>query len=265
MIDIKSIYIDEVEVGEFCVYRCDEANYSFSLFRVNSKEIAEDIGRKLASIFSVKFYIGKPNDLISEGRGKEVFCSGKLYITKTLSDECGLYLEIPSGDRRLLFASDDPDEIIGYAPRIGKVLELSVEVNDIDVSFLKRKKTKSTETESTETESGGSKVAKSKKVNKMKLCRELLANGTPDEEIVKQLVAIHLEEGKDKEFAEKRAGVVLKYLKRQTKPKQTKKETKKEVTEQNKEAILETPSNDEEPVADVNTTENTTEEEVTEE
>lgn len=225
MLYVKSIYINRAVSGNderSCVYKCTDTDYGVPLFQVESEESAERLGRKIADILDVEFYVGKPivrtgksNEptLISEAKEDMSEFISKLYIARTLSDECGLYGIVSSEARRLLFASDSLSEILKYAPRIGEVLGVNVEMNDADILYLKSKESRSKE-------SGGTKMAKepkSKKVNLTHLCRDLLAKGTPDKKIVERLVAAHLEKGKDKAYAEKRAKVFLKYMKGQTK------------------------------------------------
>jgi hypothetical protein len=107
---------------------------------------------------------------------------------ETPSGECGLYAEDQSGKHCLWFASSDPNEIGNYASEMSELFNVPVKV---DVQSYKSK-------DSTSESGGKKKMAKSGKVNKTKLCQELLLQGVPDKEAIDQLTAAHLAEEKAK-------------------------------------------------------------------
>lgn len=206
-LDTKSIYITQFPGDKnFWVCRCTgSTNSGFPLFGVETKESAESLGRRVAAILGVAFYASKARDLQSEAKGNSLLlCSfTRLRVMKTLSGECGLYAEDQSGKYQLLFASGDPNEIGRYASEMSELLNVPLKV---DVQSYKSK--------STTSESGGKKkMAKSGKVNKTKLCQELLLQGVPDKEAIDQLTAAHVAEGKSPERAASRAKTFFNFMK----------------------------------------------------
>jgi hypothetical protein len=239
-LDTKSIYISQFPGDKnFWVCKCTgSTNSGFPLFGVETKESAESLGRRVAAILGVAFYASKARDLQSEAKGNSLLlCSfTKLRVTKTLSDECGLYAEDQSGENYLLFASGDPNEIGRYASEMSELLNVPLKV---DVQSYKSKITTS--------ESGGKKkMAKSGKVNKTKLCQELLLQGVPDKEAIDQLTAAHVAEGKSPERAASRAKTFFNFMKAKAKVSSTP-VVEKEV----KEAPVEEPAIDVEEAAPV--------------
>jgi len=207
-IDTKSIYVTQFPGDKkFWICRCTESNFGIPLFGIEVKEAAESLGRKVAEVLGVAFYASKAKDLWSECTEVPFYSFVTFRVTKTLSDECGLYVEDQSERRRLLFASSDPDEIKRYASEISKLFNVPVKV-DAEIEYCKPNSIG---------DDGGKKMAKSKKINKMQLCRNLMAQGVSDDEIIKQLTEANISEGKDPAFAAKRAKVVFKYLKRKVK------------------------------------------------
>jgi len=205
-IDTKSIYVTQFseQSREFWICRCTISNFGIPLFGMETREAAESFGRKIAEFLGVAFYASKAKDLWSEST-EVPFCSFTTFrVTKTLSDECGLYVEEDQfGRRRLLFASDNPDEIKKYAFEMSKLFSVPVKV-DAEIKYRKSESISN---------GGGEKMAKEEKVNKTKLCQELLAQNIPDNEIINQLTAAHISEGKDPKYAANRAKVFLKYMK----------------------------------------------------
>jgi hypothetical protein len=209
-LDTKSIYIAQFPGDKnFQICKCTGSNQGFPLFGIETRKSAESFGRSVAGILGVAFYASKAKDLWSEGKGNPfLLCSiTRLRVMKALSGECGLYAEDQSGNHQLLFASSDPDEIGKYASEMSELFNVPVKV---DVQSYKSKTNTS--------ESGGKKkMAKSGKVNKTKLCQELLMRGASDKEALYQLTVAHVAEGKSPERAASRAKAFFSYMKAKAK------------------------------------------------
>jgi len=209
-LDTKSIYVTQFPGDKnFQICKCTGSNQGFPLFGVETKKSAESFGRSVAAILGVAFYASKAKDLWMESKGNALpLCSfTRLRVMKTLSGECGLYAEDQSGNHQLLFASSNPNEIGKYASEMSELFNVPVKV---DVQSYKSKTNTS--------ESGGKKkMAKSGKVNKTKLCQELLMRGASDKEAIDQLTAAHVAEGKSPERAASRAKTFFSYMKAKAK------------------------------------------------
>jgi len=92
------------------------------------------------------------------------------------------------------------EEEVGKVPEEEKVEEQDQEKED---EMKKKEKSKpKKEEKKMEAEEGKTKI---KKVSGLKLAKELFADGKTEEQVISQLVKRYVEQGRDKDFAEKRA------------------------------------------------------------
>jgi len=138
----------------------------------------------------------------------------KLEVDITPSDEFGIYF-VAGGKRKLAFTYETAKKAISSVRKIKDVLGIQYNINTkAEVAALNEQKQKQSKPNKSKKEIR-TMANKKRDVNVKGLCRECFDQNMEKEAIIEKIAAVYTEEGKDKDYAVKRAKAVYSSIRKE--------------------------------------------------